>query len=819
MNIGLQTYALVLSFLITPAAVLAQCSDFLLDDFLPSQQRDVGLVQRGLRTAFDDPNPQLGDGRWGRYTRHRLVDLCNAYPLPAGVDPVSGTLQMAEEYGDLARWARLWFTQTRSEGFARGLLPAEGELLNPQILALAGPPRLTAQILTENAALPSCDKMKGVGLAPLAQTGVAALSAIAPDRWPDAAAICTDLALTDETITALTSFGRFETELPGSLAQMMTRDFASWLGEAIRTRGPRLAGSDDAVVALVEQFRADACQRTDLTSRVTDYFDFDQAALDMLTAPLDMLTAPADITALLVPIAEMSFHTANDLRRAVSDALEGQISACALAQVLIAVQSEDNLGQQFSLNTERAPELAAIAAAATFTAVKTVGDDSALIDILESLVGTQYPTPRLFDAAIQSLGQADIGTLLPDLLYSAFRQGGDPARLRDWDIASTGCGCYGERDANAAVYGFFPFWLASDLQTYPSVEHTQTSQGIDFGLVNRAAFYGLEFALSNPDDDRAANRVVLHNEIAWTTGQREFVNSAHRHGAEADLAVKISGWANWDQSEIDSVVSEIDRLTQPFNRMEKWNLTEFKTAFPNLLNDAQADGVTLIIDGYSGETPATPEIDKLIGLVEQLGPVLKGRGQTLNIAFDLPLINTESSDPLFADIAGLLAGETPLVNLVLVFLEPPTAESKKKLRARLENGTLQGRDLADLLRRIIPVLPSAGHENTNQGGGANASVPFGQFVDDLVYFQDNFAGVGFWPAPDPSAVETEGLTQRIASEWFRPRLPGTLSGLEKPYGRALLFVSLNRVLISTMTIAFLLLMALGLSRALRPSVK
>ena len=88
-----------------------------------------------------------------------------------------------------------------------------------------------------------------------------------------------------------------------------------------------------------------------------------------------------------------------------------------------------------------------------------------------------------------------------------------------------------------------------------------------------------------------------------------------------------------------------------------------------------------------------------------------------------------------------------------------------------------------MLRAVIPVVPPganalidhqqvAGLETTSD---ANS---YGQFVDDLVYFQDNFDGIGFWPAPAVGATLPDGSPDRMAElvaaryyAWDLPMVP------------------------------------------------
>jgi hypothetical protein len=71
----------------------------------------------------------------------------------------------------------------------------------------------------------------------------------------------------------------------------------------------------------------------------------------------------------------------------------------------------------------------------------------------------------------------------------------------------------------------------------------------------------------------------------------------------------------------------------------------------------------------------------------------------------------------------------------LVLLSEPSSESNKALREAIEaSPALHGNDRRIFLRSVVPLLllPQASS---------------GQYRDDLVYIQDNFGGVGFWPAP------------------------------------------------------------------------
>ena len=66
----------------------------------------------------------------------------------------------------------------------------------------------------------------------------------------------------------------------------------------------------------------------------------------------------------------------------------------------------------------------------------------------------------------------------------------------------------------------------------------------------------------------------------------------------------------------------------------------------------------------------------------------------------------------------------------------------------------------------------------------NATNSYGQFRDDIVYFQDNFDGIGFWPAPVAGATLPDGSPDLAADlvaaryyAWAPPLVPRAYAAL------------------------------------------
>jgi len=85
-------------------------------------------------------------------------------------------------------------------------------------------------------------------------------------------------------------------------------------------------------------------------------------------------------------------------------------------------------------------------------------------------------------------------------------------------------------------------------------------------------------------------------------------------------------------------------------------------------------------------------------------------------------------------------GQCRMAGRLLVVLEEPTSDAKKRLRQLIEK-SLRGYERVKLLRSTVPVL-NFDHRN------------WGQLADDLIYFKDNFGGVAFWPWVDSGGSDT-----------------------------------------------------------------
>lgn len=588
-----------------------------------------------------------------------------------------------------------------------------------------------------------------------------------------------------------------------------------------------------ALAAEVELAAGTAAGAAEPVKDVLDEPRVDEAQFEKLVLPPQIGVTDAALIAVTDTIVNQTFKTALEEAPFLSGTNPDQIKANVrqLLRPLVAdqiteavnkdmVAIEDAIVTAWMLTPTLKEKIGVIA-----QSVSTVGDSTAL-DLparMKSLVGVQYPIKRLFQAAlndVQSVNGAssNLPSLSDGLTARAIKLASQnvpaPNARRVTAPLASDCGCVpkrkdagrrndtGELEQSTNVYSFYPFWLApimppkngeakpvedvdpdtikdagnSPPEKEPAKGKAKGPELVDFELTSQLAFYGLEFSYDNPktDDLGQRNLRLLHQEH-WATAKRDFVNSAHRHRAKADLAFTLFDWSSWTPAEISLVVEQIDSQSLPFKRFEGASLLEASKGYLlTRFDTVQPDGVTLIFEDYTGDPKKDLNIGNLILLTQQVQRRLAKRGQSVNLAFGLNLMEVSDRSPLMDDLHKLLIAESDdtkkIVDKVLVFLERPTSNTKKRLRARFDRGGYRGEERPKVLRSIIPIVPPSGHQFVEQlpqkGQEPNPSADeYSQFTDDVAYFDDNFGGIGFWPVPLIGAPETAKIKEVISEKW------------------------------------------------------
>lgn len=413
-----------------------------------------------------------------------------------------------------------------------------------------------------------------------------------------------------------------------------------------------------------------------------------------------------------------------------------------------AVSSRWRLTQQLIEALATLPDLSA-SEAVNFDADETKKD-------LAALEGFTAPNRQLFEAAL--IAPTQLPSLASSLsqaqrtaLVAASRRNVDAqsAELRQNPLA-TACGCAESRQENALVYAFHPFWewpIKGDAETAPPT--------VDFAYIDRIAFDGIVARYQTTEEPGRPLGFSLKNDQHWLSGGQRFAATAHRFEAKADVSIRVLGWNDWPA---DKVKEFAEIIADTVNKT--YGITGFRAATDH---STVADGVTLLLDEVEAENMLNFK-DFLIALRNRLH---EEQEITIGLSFDM-----NNAGQVFSNFGNLLSATATdgkaRVDRVLVFLERPTNKTKKDLRAAIENmPEFHGSNRRDLFRKIVPIISPTAESALGRrdvGDQAKGDGAFGQFRDDLVYFRDNFGGIGFWPAAyenGPDAAYLTGLKEQI----------------------------------------------------------
>jgi hypothetical protein len=339
----------------------------------------------------------------------------------------------------------------------------------------------------------------------------------------------------------------------------------------------------------------------------------------------------------------------------------------------------------------------------------------------------------------------------------------DPDKRVLWDGDSCGCAL---DQFKGEVYGFYPFW------------HAGEKQRIDFSTLSRIGYYGITFddhgSLQQANDGRSIDASLLNGDPT----QNDFVNVARKYRTAIDWVIQRNDWRSWatmGQVEKEAVFVQLNvGITHLLTAKMQGGATSELKHLPFGLGEraipTNGDGVTLFFDNYPTDNISVALFNAFI---EKLKSSLRsqGAGDTVNILmrhsamgqgiYDyknlLLLIDaSKASTPKTIHIRAEI-GNAALPRF-LVLLEEPTTDTKKKLRLEIESARdLYGIARVEVLRQIFPVITFGAKD-------------WQQLEDDIVYYKDNFGGIGFWPlsavpaAQKPPVVLPAGVLDCITSK-------------------------------------------------------
>lgn len=384
-------------------------------------------------------------------------------------------------------------------------------------------------------------------------------------------------------------------------------------------------------------------------------------------------------------------------------------------------------------------------------------------DVLKKLAnieGIPYPNEMLFDSALKQLFDNSGVSWQPYLcLIQKQAYQIPPTSIQKIELDGDGCGC--SREFSSKVFGFYPAWLA-----------TGDTQTIDFSLFDRIIYYSLN--LNSEGDIEEIQRWSDDSNIAG------FINEAYKHYVDVDVNINIFGWQSWTEQAMNTAIHKVASTVK-----RKFEITDAGIQdYPQLIinsSSVYADGVVLNFKNYGAHVN---DRHKIVAFVTKLADVLE-RSQNADIALNVMLdVDIDSIDDqiFLSDLEVLLideADDMAPIDHILMFLQESTSKNKKILRRKIED-EFRGAHRRDVMRKVIPIISPMGHQFDVQNGKV---VPFAQFKDDLIYFQDNFAGAGLWPLPLDTDPDFDTIREHIIelySAEATDNLLGTLSNTYVP---------------------------------------
>ena len=527
-------------------------------------------------------------------------------------------------------------------------------------------------------------------------------------------------------------------------------------------------------------------------------FDIEQMPASLAITDLTDATLAATLEneAFVEAIEQTDFPTApnaevlkGDVRRALNPVAQEQIAATVDTTMARLARLVD---AQWAVTPDLVEAIAGIPQLVESFAVPEAA--------VQKVVGVSYPNQRLMAQAFRDSGAPPDPDAFARAMQLATKTVEDTLSARaTGDFATEDCGCVSRREEHSLVYAFYPFWLSPILPDPATAPQPADGSGdgapppppapqpIDFVLTERVAFWGIEMV--RPETGGAP---ALRHDHHWSRMKEGFIASAHRHRARADVSVYLRGWQDWTDAEIPDAVGALMELAAPYDRFEDLSLTTLRNDLPTLLDRPRADGITLMFEGYTGRG-AHPDAARLIQIVRLVADAAAARNVDLFLALDPPVVDQTIPGGILDDLEPLFADDRMPFRNIMMFLERPTTDAKKIIRFRMENGVYRGKVRQDLLRRIVPVLPPGGHENVFASGIPPEDAPYSQFRDDLVYFQDNFGGLGLWPVADPGVETHREAALETMAQFDRSLLFPRLQHWEKQLAAVCTVVCPNRI--------------------------
>jgi hypothetical protein len=541
-------------------------------------------------------------------------------------------------------------------------------------------------------------------------------------------------------------------------------------------------------------------------TRVFDNFHLNEQSLDTIKKELKSAVqnagVPAVVATLMEQIKEVDYAEASLFRSAVTSKIGMGLGMCRLnsprnnayvAGLRISDDQLASLKKELEVLKPQAGDGLKLLGAGldeTFSQIAVLRARNELCDEATKLKGEDY-VRGIYLAYLAMPVESAARKKIPDEIA--------PIKIKGSD-----CGCALD-DLSGVVYGFYPYW-----------KKQKGPQAINFRVLNRMAYYGV--TIDNGGDFRLGANSF--NAQDGSPGENEFVRVAHQYNSKVDWMVQKNDWdGEWKTSSVTTKETFFKKLEANIVTLLSTHRTDTASALRPYTSFGLAgptrrgDGVTLYFPDYPDDSDARALFNNFY---LSLRVEMDKRGMWLNVLVSQDtLMDDKNSGGTFSlgNLASLRKKRNATEPLkgtgmpdndeyVLVLMNEPSSDAKKKLRSDIENESgLYGADRADFLRSILPVW----HFDDRN---------FQQLEDDVVYSRDNFGGVGFWapdfdnlakPVADPgeSCLQSKSMTICLLKNYRDDSVSASMPG---PVER---FVCVNRWFFQiALTLLALLIVAL-----------
>ena len=324
------------------------------------------------------------------------------------------------------------------------------------------------------------------------------------------------------------------------------------------------------------------------------------------------------------------------------------------------------------------------------------------------------------------------------------------------------------------IYGFYPFWPPNDpLENQESAAGQKPSesnaedgntdsellQKLDFSLLSRIGYFAVPF-------DNDGN---IFSTLHWKNNAlSNFISITRTYQTDVDLVIYNDHWEKGGELETSALISLAEKIAALAIEKHTHSLLNKYRPYISMGGSSvfsMADGITIYLDFNTTKQRNNIILSNVKGFILYLKKILDEFKEKEKDRFKIN-INLMTQMNIFDLSRGknisnrdFLKEIEDKVDNFLIFLYEPTTDTKKILRENVEI-LFKGNQRRRVLRKIIPVISAIGHEKDE----------LQQFQDDIIYFHNNFGGVGFWHIPtsqDNGMEHQKTLIEYVKQEFQR----------------------------------------------------